>query len=288
MNENEISKVSDIIATSSSFFTDHDLKRGPLLTPLVSRLIRSSAHAGTSYERRSPTRVVIRSRQRVSPETDMFRKERRRKDLRVSTKFEPEGRVPSTPVTDASTPTPRRGSDDLRSPGAKKTPRVASSEEPIPDLITQTDAQGRATTPRSSTAIHQARKIHPSGPKPHLHVDKSGKLSEEDACTETILDSIRMMCCCFLGVSEEEETSPKREEKVLPQKPRLLPSIHPDDNGKKCLVLDLDETLVHSSFRAVANADFVIPVQVSQFVWVFGSPFYVCVTMCSPFPRMTD
>ena len=34
------------------------------------------------------------------------------------------------------------------------------------------------------------------------------------------------------------------------------------DQGKKCLALDLDETLVHSSFRAVQGADFVIPVQV--------------------------
>ena len=32
--------------------------------------------------------------------------------------------------------------------------------------------------------------------------------------------------------------------------------------GKKTLVLDLDETLVHSSFRPVPNADFVIPVEI--------------------------
>lgn len=32
--------------------------------------------------------------------------------------------------------------------------------------------------------------------------------------------------------------------------------------GKKTLVLDLDETLVHSSFKPVQNADFIVPVEI--------------------------
>jgi len=205
----------------------------------------------------------------------------------------------STPTTSVAVTTPDgiRGSTDLRSPGMNKTP--AHNEAPIPDFITQTDANGNAVTPRTPDAIKAAKEIHPTGPEPKLHVNKNGKLTEEeddnddelpvDAC-ETLLDSIRLMCCCLLpedspaATARKVDGSPKRsfpqDMEAAPMEEtkeviKLLPKHHPDDRGKKCLVLDLDETLVHSSFRAVQGADFVIPVQIEDvvhFVYVAKRP----------------
>nr|XP_014351319.1 PREDICTED: carboxy-terminal domain RNA polymerase II polypeptide A small phosphatase 1 isoform X2 [Latimeria chalumnae] len=42
----------------------------------------------------------------------------------------------------------------------------------------------------------------------------------------------------------------------------LLPEVKLQDEGKICVVIDLDETLVHSSFKPVNNADFIIPVEI--------------------------
>lgn len=42
----------------------------------------------------------------------------------------------------------------------------------------------------------------------------------------------------------------------------LLPPVLPHLKGRKCLVLDLDETLVHSSFKILNQADFTIPVEI--------------------------
>ncbi|KAM9365866.1 carboxy-terminal domain RNA polymerase II polypeptide A small phosphatase 1-like [Pholidichthys leucotaenia] len=47
----------------------------------------------------------------------------------------------------------------------------------------------------------------------------------------------------------------------VPAKP-LLPQLESNDAGKICVVIDLDETLVHSSFKPMNKADFIIPVEI--------------------------
>lgn len=49
----------------------------------------------------------------------------------------------------------------------------------------------------------------------------------------------------------------------MPGEPVIGPAAA-HDKHKKCLVLDLDETLVHSSFKPVPNPDFIIPVEIED------------------------
>ncbi|KAH8828312.1 protein phosphatase [Flagelloscypha sp. PMI_526] len=78
----------------------------------------------------------------------------------------------------------------------------------------------------------------------------------------------------MLDEQEEEERLIRSGGNGIPVGPDgkeqpLLPPIAPEHKGKKCLVLDLDETLVHSSFKAVAQCDFIVPVEIEYHVHQF-------------------
>ncbi|RWS09972.1 carboxy-terminal domain RNA polymerase II polypeptide A small phosphatase 1-like protein [Dinothrombium tinctorium] len=88
------------------------------------------------------------------------------------------------------------------------------------------------------------------------------------------------LLCCFrpnanqhsvsLHSEENGQYSPKLQGKYL------LPPAKTGDVNKICMVIDLDETLVHSSFKPINNADFIVPVEIDgtiHQVYVLKRPY---------------
>jgi len=77
--------------------------------------------------------------------------------------------------------------------------------------------------------------------------------------------------CCFGNNNNNNNNNPPTNCQVPPVEengnPRpteryLLPAMRNQDADRKCVVIDLDETLVHSSFKPISNADFIVPVEI--------------------------
>ncbi|GLD61490.1 uncharacterized protein AKAME5_001329700 [Lates japonicus] len=81
---------------------------------------------------------------------------------------------------------------------------------------------------------------------------QENKASEQSRDSEEELSDDEEPCECDHCIPPTEQ---------VPAKP-LLPQMQLNDAGKICVVIDLDETLVHSSFKPVNNADFIIPVEI--------------------------
>ncbi|XP_028409041.1 carboxy-terminal domain RNA polymerase II polypeptide A small phosphatase 1-like [Dendronephthya gigantea] len=107
------------------------------------------------------------------------------------------------------------------------------------------------------------------------HVEVSRKSSTKKRRRRGFISSL---FCCFgsrshnfnqdvksngsaLANHESQPAMPIPEEKENKGN-HLLPSPREDHIHKKCVVVDLDETLVHSSFKPVSNADFIVPVEI--------------------------
>lgn len=97
----------------------------------------------------------------------------------------------------------------------------------------------------------------------------------------------RMFVCCFCSKKSHEHKAPDASNSQIDgsvatsvsiansQKPLLSPRTKPDLN-KKCMIIDLDETLVHSSFKPINNADFIVPVEIDGIahqVYVLKRPY---------------
>ncbi|GBG26804.1 Mitochondrial import inner membrane translocase subunit TIM50 [Hondaea fermentalgiana] len=124
-------------------------------------------------------------------------------------------------------------------------------------LITQTDASGRSMARSDgSSAITPDEMLRSARMSDRIaleHARNAQLQANQEAVSNSSCCGFCMSCldiCCCLGPSRK------------PQGPTLLPPQLPAMKGRKCLVLDLDETLVHSSFAPVPNPDYVLPVEI--------------------------
>lgn len=103
----------------------------------------------------------------------------------------------------------------------------------------------------------------PSSPKPAVETPEHPKA--------TWRDRLRALLCCLSPSSSQDKyysaSSPAASQAAPLPPPRhgqshVLGPLAPQDAKRKTLVLDLDETLVHSSFKPVPDPDYIIPVEI--------------------------
>ncbi|KAL6305218.1 HAD-like domain-containing protein [Sparassis latifolia] len=158
------------------------------------------------------------------------------------------GRVASlSPPENVVPPTPVETSDVVIAP-----------KQLLPHSETDGLTSG-AVQPPGSTGHDVTHELHP-------HVKDSGDESDSSMSEDEVSQDL-------IHVEEfddEEQRLIRQGGAGIPigpdgKKMPLLPPIALEHLGRKCLVVDLDETLVHSSLKAVPSPDYVVPVEIESF-----------------------
>lgn len=157
----------------------------------------------------------------------------------------------------------------------------------IQSIITQTDASGQATrlaAPTydiedgdSSAARRRQPNQAPSTTSSWLLRFFCCFQPSRNTLTRSTVQSVRNMnntSTSSSSASSSASAAPSNgyhppvpvENRNRPVKYPNTKTILPQNVGKKCLALDLDETLVHSSFQPVPSAHYVIPVTIDGMV----------------------
>eukprot|EP01126_Amoeba_proteus_P013992 TRINITY_DN1603_c0_g1_i2.p1 TRINITY_DN1603_c0_g1~~TRINITY_DN1603_c0_g1_i2.p1 ORF type:complete len:174 (+),score=23.26 TRINITY_DN1603_c0_g1_i2:166-687(+) len=122
----------------------------------------------------------------------------------------------------------------------------------LDDAVRQRRESVSATRARRESVCHQKKDLPPEAKKEEVHA-------------RSLLVHPRARASS-LTIREKKPTAPYRDDHLLPPLSTTGRHSHPK-HGKKCLVLDLDETLVHSSFKPVERYDFIIPVEIEGTVY---------------------
>ncbi|QRV94212.1 NLI interacting factor-like phosphatase [Ceratobasidium sp. AG-Ba] len=128
-------------------------------------------------------------------------------------------------------------------------PEEVVPPSPKPQLLSQEESEGMLSGSVQAPGSTGAPESESEGEASITDGEESHK-ELEDPDAEDEEERLIMMGGAGIPIGPDGQPKP------------LLPPLAPAHAGRKCLVLDLDETLVHSSFKLIPQADYVVPVEI--------------------------